>query len=133
MAITVVFPLPFGAMVNRAVCKLDEALQVMEYYETTKQAAIYNNMTVRQVYTAIKNYPSKHKTIDIRLCFYDCILVGEEWKLHDALNIYVSNFGRIDRDGTKIVMGKYTTCKKRKIKIKDQWYFVDDLVKELFQ
>ncbi len=113
-----------------AIAKVNEDLEMIKYYDSVKDAAIANNLSVRQVYNLIRDFPKANK--NRRFQWYDDIRSEEVWIKHPWLNIYVSSLGRVDANGKKPTYGTKRNSEKARIKIDEEWYIIEELVDQAF-
>lgn len=112
---------------SNPVCLMDEDLEVEVYYESYQQAAHYNGIQSRQVLSLIRHFPKKHPTKNVRFQYFHCLRQPEIWSRHPWLPVYVSSFGRIDKDGVKMTK-QDKRGKKKGLEINGEWYTVEDLL-----
>jgi len=115
-----------------AVCLMDDYLEVEEYYESCAQAALYHNIHPRQVISLIKHFPKQHKTKKCRFQYFDQLRQPEIWMRHPWLDVYVSCFGRVDKDGVKGKVGQDKYGQRKGMEIGGEWYTYDELMRHTF-
>ena len=133
---TVVFPLPLGAM-KKSVIVYNSKNEMLAYYDSMLEASIATGVERRNIRKLARNYPKMHHKWFIMFQFQEDVrYANEEWLPHPTLPCVCSSQYRVSTRPGQTMIGTRVIneygIEQRRVMVNKQYYWVHDLIRQTF-